>query len=215
MSTFTQMRARAAVRFGDPGNAVITDTVWKDYVNEGYRWLQRQHPRWPFLRATATVAVTSGARSGTLATRVWQVVGAYNATDDRTMALLTTRLRRTSTFMSTETGAPTHYRVRGGTLEVFPKPTQNTNITVEYFGNATDLSSDADVPVPPDKYHDIIVAKAVALAYRDDGNDIAADYEAEVATSVETMIADLVRDPMLQSDPELTDVHNEHVPPAP
>lgn len=207
MSTFLQLRTRAAVRFGDASFVVVTDATWKEYINEAFRWLQAQDPRWPFLRTTGTVSVASGARtSGALATRVFQVAAVYNTTDSRPMSLLTNRARVPVAYTTTETGAPVHYRRRGNVIEVFPLPTATTTLTVEYFAPLTDLSADGDVPGLPPQYHDVLVSMALSRATRDDGNLAAAkDYETEVGELVKAMRADLVDTQDNHPHPEMAD----------
>jgi hypothetical protein len=200
------LRTRAAVRFGDASNAIITDTVWKDYVNEAYRDICSLEP-WPFLEAATTnVSVTASTRSASLPTNVWRVQAVYNSTDNIPMSPLHNPAQQFWEFPEQdETGVATLYRIRGALIEVFPMPAATTTLTLHYEAYTGDLSADGDLPALPVVNHHVIMLLAVAKAYRDDGNFQAAQsYESEASVILDAMRRELLS-PRTESYPGIVD----------
>lgn len=194
MTTFAQLRTRASVRFGDPAFDIVTDTTWKDYVNEAYREVCMLED-WPFNETASTsVSITAGSRSATLPTNVWKVRAVYDSTNDNVLAPITNPSQVFRDYPEqTETGQPQDYRIRAQLLEVFPLPETTTTFTVHGLAYAGDLSADADVPALPTPYQHVLVPLAVAKAYRDDGNFGAAQtYESEASVILDAMRRDLL-----------------------
>lgn len=171
MSTFTQLRARASVRFGDSGFLVITDAQWKDYVNDRYRRVMAHTEQWPFLRAQGTLSLTANARSVALPAGVYAVLAVWNSTDKVKMDPLDSYSDYRSEFPDdTETGSPQFYQVIDDDLWVWPKATATTSIVIDYRVAEADMSGDSDVPVIPAQFQPMLVSGALADAYLDDGN---------------------------------------------
>lgn len=196
MATFLQLRDRAALRYGDPHKLTILDVVWKDYINSRYRRVQAESPLWPFLRGRQTMSFTAGSRSVALTTNVFRVTAVYNVTDDVILAPMDghTQYRREYPT-DIESGVPQVYRVRGGSLDVFPLPTQTTSIMVDYFVSAVDLAADGDVPVFPAAYHDMLISGALADVYTDDGTRQGETHQADYERQLSNMKLDLLDTP--------------------
>lgn len=195
MSTFAQIRTRAAVRYSDPSNVLITDTAWKDYVNEAYRDFLTLNPRLPFNATRSTsITIAANGRSSNLPTDVWRVTAVWDATDLQPLVPLTNPAQPRWEYPSdTEQGVPQQYRLFGRALEVYPRPAQLTTFAVDYYLQPADLSADGDLPAFPAAYHGGIIALAVSKAYRDDGNANAAkEYESEASGIMDRMLDDLL-----------------------
>ncbi len=206
VSTFTQLRTRASVRFGDAAFSIITDASWKDYVNEAYREVCSLEP-WPFLETASTsTTIAAGVRYFTLPTNAWKVNALWDSTNKIPLEPITNISQVFDEFPNQdETGVPVLYRVRGTRVEVYPLPTTLTTYTVQYEAYPGDLSADGDLPALPTQYHHILSNLAVAKAYRDDGNfDAAQSYEAEAGVILEAMRRDLLA-PRTERYPSITD----------
>lgn len=186
---FSAIRTYCALRFRDTGNVVVSDTEWKSYVNSAYGDILTRMPYAPWNEFSATVSVTAGSRSGTLPTNAFRVIAVWNATDAYPMVPLEGREEVYNQYPEqTETGQPQQYRLFNNTVQVYPIPTVNTSLTVEYLKQAGDLSADADLPVIPEAYHDLLVAGAVMMAYKDDGNlQMAAAYAKEYEDGIKEL----------------------------
>jgi hypothetical protein len=202
---FSVIRTRAAVRFGDPNNEIITDNTWKDYVNEAYREVCALE-RWPFLEATATVTVNANTRSANLPSRAWRVEAVWDQTNKNPLDPI---FHPSQVFRDypngDETGVPCEYQLRARTIEVYPLPDTNVTLSIRYLAYPGDLSADADVPILPEEYHHVLVILANAKAYRDDGNFQAAQtYESEASVILDAMRRDLLG-PRTESYPTILD----------
>lgn len=178
---FSAIRTYCALRFRDTANTIVTDTDWKSYVNSAYSNLLSMMPNAAWNEFSGTVTIAANGRSGSLPSEGWRVMAVYDATDGWPLVPLEGRDQVYDEYpQQTETGPPQHYRIFNNTVMVYPLPTVSTALTVEYAKLSGDLVADGDIPVVPAAYHDLIVAGAVEMAYRDDGNlQMATQYQAE------------------------------------
>lgn len=195
MTTFAALRTYAALRFRDPTNVIVSDTDWKSYINSAYGDMTMRLPYAPWNENSATIVIASGIRSGPLPTNVNRVTAVWNSTDGFPMVPMEGRMQVFNEYpQQTETGQPMHYRIFGNSLYVYPLPTTSTSFTVEYEMLPIEMVADGDVPAIPETYQDGIVAGAVAMAYRDDGNiPMAAEYEKEQEEMVRALIHDAMQ----------------------
>jgi len=151
---------------------IITDLVWKDYVNACYRRINGAEPLWPWRETTTTtLTIAAETRSATLPTDVFRVVSAFNSTNKSKLTPTEGIAEHLFQWASqTEDGVPVQYRVFNNQFQVYPLPTILTTFTIEYLVRPADLGADGDIPVFPSEYHDLLVEGALADAYLDDGN---------------------------------------------
>jgi hypothetical protein len=171
MTTATNLGVRAAARFKDPNNNVITAAQWLSYLNEAYSDVNAYSPLWPWLETSEqTLSFTANNRSANLPTDVLGVNWAYDTTDDYR---LIDQMGHGDFFhqdhLRSEVGQPVTYRVRGATMELNPTPSANTTVVAECSLQPVDLAG-GDSPVFPSAWHNILIDDMLAAAYLDDGN---------------------------------------------
>lgn len=171
MTTFVNLRAQCATRFRDAANAVVTDLVWKDYVNQAYQEVNADTPLWPWLETSEqTVTVAANTRGIALPTDIVQVNWAYDSTDDYRLRPQEGRGDPWHVALRSTTGLPLAYRLRAGNIELFPTPTASTTVILEGVLMPAKLVNDGDTPVWPSNFHELLIPGALALAFLDDGN---------------------------------------------
>lgn len=192
---FSAIRQYAALRFRDASNVVVSDANWITYVNDAYQDMLARCTWFPWNEASSTVTVNAGTRSTALPADVWQILSVWDSVNFMPLVPLEGRGQVYQIYPTqTEIGVPQHYRMFGRVLQVFPLPQSNVPYTVEYVLRPSDMVADADLPVFPPQYHSCLVSKAVALAYRDDGNlQMAGAYESEYEDSVKMMFVDMMQ----------------------
>lgn len=132
------------------------------FLNRAYQELCEEED-WSFLEAT-----TSGAAP--LAISDLRTIESVTDTTQRIKLWpLDRRHILDSDYSLTSAGAPTYYYVTGGnTVAVYPF-TANS-LSVRYWKVPTALSSGADTPVLPARFHHAIVTGALVYAYLDSDN---------------------------------------------
>lgn len=192
---FSAIRTYSALRFRDAANVVVADTDWKTYVNDAYQDMLSRCTWFPWNEGSSTITVNSGVRSAVLPLDVWQILSVWDSVNFMPLVPLEGRDEVYQIYPTqTEIGVPQHYRMFGRSLQVFPLPQSNIPYIIEYVQRPADLAADSDLPVFPAMYHSNLVSKAVALAYRDDGNlQMAGAYEEEYESSVKLMVVDLMQ----------------------
>lgn len=206
MSTLAQLRQQAKVQYRDLSGVTVTDATWNDLLNEGYREMVAASPHWPFLEsADASLVVLANTSSVTLPANGWRVLSVQNATDTVPMDELEPRRGAMDAYPdATTAGVPYRYRLFGNKLYVYPRPTVNTTLTVEYAGSPAQLS-DGDSPVFPVQYHHAIKHYALEQALLADDEARAEQYGARWRRTLEQMRTDLLG-ARGDSYPTITDV---------
>ncbi len=192
---FSVIRTRCAKRFIDSSNAIISDADWKDYVNARYRRVQQSSSEWPWktVRSNA-LTINAGVRYATLPTDTFRVTEVLDYTNANVLRPLDGST--SSGYIDpgeTATGSPTWYQVVGNHLEVYPLPDANITLHVRVITASADLSADADLPIFPSEYADILVEGALADAYYDDGQPLAGkQHEDQFVAILANMKTDLL-----------------------
>ena len=184
---------RAEARFRDSSNYVITAAEWLGYLNESYREIIQARSLWPWLRRT-TATVSVNGRSGTLPANCLYVEGVVITSGGAVLTPADDLNPPWVTYTPTQTGTPALWNVRGPTtLEVWPKTTGATNLTVSYvtlpsaFPIATTSS---EAPAFDELFYYVLVDGMLAKAYADDGNkDWSEKHAALFAQGIEKMVA--------------------------
>jgi len=171
MTTATALGTQAAVRFKDPTNRVISAGQWLEYTNQCYKKVLGASPLLPWNEsAEETIAITSGNRIGSLPANVFQVNWVYDSTNDAILPDIQGRGEQwRSGMLRSDTGPPQAYRLRGATIELFPKPDSNITLIAECVEYPPALAG-GDSPVYPANFHEDLIPGMLALAYLDDGS---------------------------------------------
>lgn len=165
---------KAKLRIGTAGEALLTDSVIVDLVNESLRKFTRER-LWPWLLTSATVSVATTGLGSLPADYQASRQLLYNALPVPYVGideLLTGRNR----YVWTENGV---------SIQVEPAPSASTNFTLWYYQIESDLATGGAEPVAPAVYHDVIVLWAAHLGalHRRDADhaaQLAAEYGAEI-----------------------------------
>jgi hypothetical protein len=133
------------------------------WINEGYTRDICDRQPWPFLEMTAT---------GAAPLSVDDVRDVLSVVDFTNGSVLTATDRRDLTAIdpkNTGTGTPWSYVLDG--LDTFSTyPTSTTSLSVRYIGTPPLLANDADEPLVPVRFQNLIVDAAVIRALRDSDN---------------------------------------------
>jgi hypothetical protein len=180
MTTATALIARCKTRFGDASGDIVSSADWLAYINEAYDEANRHSPFWPFEEtADTSVTIAAGANSASLETEQagsWRVISVLNTTDDYTLAPAAGAPFSDYPTESADPGSPEVYRLFGNTLQVYPYTDHAIVLRIEVFKPPTALlDNSSSAPVWPPEFHSVLIEGALAMAYRDDGNDTFAD----------------------------------------
>src|SRR5579871_959 len=168
---FSAIRTQAAFRFRDVSFQVVTDSNWKDYVNDAYQMALSATQFFPWNETSSLLTVPANTRGVSLPTDVWHVQAAWDHDNQFPLVALEGRQQVYMEYpQQTEVGQAMHYHVFNNQFNVYPMPQIDTEYKLEYSQRPADMVNDADVPVFPPQYHRMLVDGAVALAYTDDGN---------------------------------------------
>lgn len=187
MSTFVQL-------YSEVGNLTPSTGVTRDkyFVNQAYHWALSQR-RWSFLETNGTVTLVAGTRDYALSgATMLDCDGAYDVTMVLTAGAATVRLpyctpqmhsrlfshcfTQSQPSLWTSTGsaiAATSGAVVSGNapflrLNYPPVAVAGSGVSliVKYWRSAAsiEMTADADVPLFPVQYHNLIASKAIAIA---------------------------------------------------
>ena len=132
------------------------------YINRAYYEIC-EDADWPFLEAT-----TSGA-APLAVSDLRTIETVIDSTTKTRLSPLDRRHILETDYQLSTTGSPTHYYLTSGTtVAVYPANTTDT-IAVRYWKVPTILTT-GTTPVIPTRFHNLIVDRAVALAYLDADN---------------------------------------------
>lgn len=165
----TDVFARGFQRLNDAGAGLARVKRW---INAAYDEICEQAD-WPFLEASA-----AGAAPLTVAD-LRTIESVVVTTTGEKLYPRRRQLLQDEGVLLTDAGSPQYYYVTGGTV-VSVYPLNTGSITVKYWKTPADLSTGADLPLIPVRFHDLIVEAAAMKAHRYQG-----DYEGAAACSQE------------------------------
>lgn len=145
------------------------------WIRRAHREIQQENENWRFRVATAEFDLTADQGEYDISAQLpnFQTVRPYNAPFGTRYALMDdnrswpVRYMRWQAFAGywesrTDTGRPRRFAVApGDLLRVWPVPTQDYVLQFAYTLVPVDLEADADEPVLPEQYHDLIVFHAI------------------------------------------------------
>ena len=158
----SEMRVEVQAR----GFSHLSDTRVNQFLNSAYQELAVLE-NWPQLYGTA-----SGAAPLTVAD-LRTVLSVFDtAQGTRKIEYADERDLRDSYGDVSVTGSPHHYWVDNGVIRTYPV---GGTLSVRYVKTPAELDDDADEPVFPEQYHEIVVLGALRRAYQDSDNFEAAE----------------------------------------
>lgn len=172
------MISRCEVRFRDVTNVFVQEIDWKQHLNAAmYEFFQAA--AWPFRLTFTDFLLAAGGHSIDLTSDILEHFDSvYDVTGDRMLihapengarAGLPTRMR---VFLEERDSHPIFFRLAGDRLNVFPAPSAATH-TIRVWHLTPDpgeMTADNDEPPFPVRYHEAVVAGALAKAAADDEN---------------------------------------------
>jgi hypothetical protein len=157
--TFVEIQDAVMGRF-DLTTSVARTRV-KARINERYRELVTSLGLGKVRRATSTFATVDGTTTYTPTNLIKPFTVTYTAGNRVLLERTEAQIREQDPDIS-QTGAPRYYVVVGYgastvSLRIYPTPDDAYTITYEGIVRGTALSSDGDIPVLPEDFHDILV----------------------------------------------------------
>src|SRR5688572_12760236 len=146
----------------------IDTTQQNRWLNESYQDLCEEAP-WPFLEVTTT---------GVAPLAITDVRTVLSVSDTTQGTVLNGSDRRDIVDSDPgvdDTGTPTHWFLDNTTLRVWPANTTDS-LSVRYIKVPATLSADADEPLVPTRYQELIIDGAVWRAYHSSDEHDAAQY---------------------------------------
>jgi hypothetical protein len=159
-----QIRSEVQARGFDYLSTARCTTLINIAVNEICSYMP-----WPFMETS----VGPSASPLTITDLGW-VLSVVDSLADVSLSRDDRRRTLTDDADLSDTGTPQVYWLEGNTVTVWPGSATDT-ITVRYVKTPVDLSSDADVPLIPTGFHDLIVHGTVLQAQLD--NDMLQSYQ--------------------------------------
>lgn len=144
------------------GYEYLSTTRANQFLNWAYKEVARYMP-WPFLETSAT-----GASPLTI-TDLGSILSVTGSLSDVPLARADRRQILIGDDDLSEIGTPALYWMENLTVNVWPSSATDT-VTVQYIKVPPDMAIDADVPVIPADYHELIVDGAVLRAQKDNDN---------------------------------------------
>lgn len=124
----------------------------KAMVNKGYHLVERS-ALWKFSEAEAPITYTAGTREATQPDDLGVPLMVYDAQGHP----LTYWDDRQAAFPPSDTGEPRYYSVWEDTIRLWPLPKKEGQFTLRYYKQWPDLVGDADEPIIPNTFHDLLV----------------------------------------------------------
>jgi hypothetical protein len=164
----------------------VTDTtgITGRIVNEAVNQI-RSHRKWPWLEESFDQLLTSDTNEYSLSTTIGAVMFMQTSTGVD-IEMVDRHIFRDLYKGSTSTAAnPTKACIQGidstNALQLIIWPTPSANSTAKLWGErqVADMSTDADVPQIPFKYHQVIVKGAVSRYFQRKGGQEAQQAEQE------------------------------------
>lgn len=152
----------------DPTNPILIE------LNAAYRQVNGAQ-RWPWLEKSMTLSATIANQQAYLLNTIsdFRQLDAVRLTDNLGNKFDLTNMEpqqfKAATFEGTLTGRPTLWTQYSGAVQLYPIPDGTEySIIIDYIFNPPDLAADADIPVLPAVYHDVLVWGAIqTLAFRE------------------------------------------------
>lgn len=168
----------------------------KKYINLGQKEIASQKD-WPELRTSATLSVTSGTESYTLADDFNKLIFPMRITSPAANAFAIDTYRDYEMFRNTwpltsntSNGIPQNmYFTSGNSVNFFPIPNGSYTITYEYYKVPTALTDDTNEPFFPEQWHHLLVDYALWWYYKRDQDPIFVSYETAYRNGLAQLLA--------------------------
>lgn len=163
MATLGTIRDEVQAR----GFDFVTDARVNQWINDSYFEIAEWMP-WPFLETSV-----SGASPITI-TDLRAVLSVTNSLSGVPLESVDRRVVQLGDTALDDTGIPALWWREDQTINVWPGSSTDT-VTVRYIKVPTTLTADADTPIIPTRWHQVIVDGAVLRAQKD--NDMWQEYQ--------------------------------------
>lgn len=177
MAGLTLVDARRLVRSGtglQPGDALFTDSVLADLVNEACG-VAESELRPPWRQKTTTAAISAGTPDITLPADWAESKAVFDGDHELTEVSITD----VYAMGVDQSGAPVAWAQDADVIRIRPKPGASYTLTLIYYRVPPLLVSDSDVTLMPrDLAISVIVPKACELVHLRQGDRVGADAKA-------------------------------------
>jgi hypothetical protein len=189
MSTFLQLcqdlRREAGISGTDSMPAAVTSQTGEmkrvvEWVKKAYRDIQNLHPNWHFLSTEFSFQTISSTSTYTKNSVSLTELGSWDPTTFRAYLTATgvtdeQELRYWPNWHKfrdayligasrSTSGRPTDFSIKPDkSIVLWPTPSAAYTVVGEYFKRAQELSANADEPLFPQEFHDILVWRAIVF----------------------------------------------------
>jgi hypothetical protein len=150
----------------------------KDFINKSQKDIINSELEWPFTYADSTITTASGTGEYTLAADLKTIdqdtvfinLGGtksltpldYLAYDEYIREYLSLNSDPNDNHLS----EPSHFYItQDSKLGLYPEPDGVYTVSYQYWSTHSDMAGNTDVPVIPERFHDVIVNRAKYYAY--------------------------------------------------
>jgi hypothetical protein len=107
--------------------------------------------------ASTTLAVVAGTEQYTLAAAVSRIQTLYDPTHNHALTERSLSSIRQTDPNASQSGQPVHFAyVTDRIIELWPSPSDDNTLNLDYEAVFTDMDEDVDVPIIPEKFHYLI-----------------------------------------------------------
>jgi hypothetical protein len=169
--TLSNIRDKVKRRVDDSD---IDTSFLNDVINEVYyEILNDSRTFWKFMEGTTTFSTVAGTSDYVKATIGSDIDEIYDIfTDQGQLKSMNKREFDQFNYQNNVSGIPTRYIEWNGNITLYPTPSDVRQVTVRYYKDAVELTTDAQEPLIPRKFQDILVIGA-ALAFYEMDEDTA------------------------------------------
>ena len=165
--TLAEIRNKIKGRVDDTD---VDTAMLNDAINEAYfEIINDSRTFWKFMEGTATFSTIAGTADydkKTIDSTMDDIYDMYH--NDGQLKSMNRREFDQFNYQNTASGIPTRYIEWDGKITLYPTPSDNRDITIRFYKEATELVDDSDKPLIPRKYMDVLVAGAKVAFYEMD-----------------------------------------------
>lgn len=155
-----QMRAQLRQRIGVPdADGYFTTTVLNGFINEALAAVSMEN-RWPWLRTTTTFNTVNGTDAYTPPTD-WTFIDGLGFLGEYGLSYL----HQEDIDRHVSAGIPTAWTMDGDQIVLRPTPNSVSALTIHYYKQEPELTSDGTTPLMPRSFHYAVIAYAAYLCH--------------------------------------------------
>ena len=165
--TLDELRDAVRTRLGVPDtDAIFTDTVLTDLINEGLQYISNEEDWW-WLEKTETLSLTDSIQAYDVAADCTRTI---NVSDPTGIPLSRKGIDELLAMTTAQAAVVRFFAPYAGQLVFFPVPNTSISVNHRYIGGEPALSGDSDTPLIPAQFQPALVDYVVYLCHTRSGN---------------------------------------------